>query len=220
MVLDQQVPLEWAFAAPLELRRRLGRALDPATIAAMDPEALASLFTAKPALHRYPGSMAARVHELARLVTERYRGRTAEIWTGATSGRDLFDRIKELPGFGEQKAKIFVALLGKQLDIRPEGWQAVSAPFSDRGSARSVADITDTDSLTRVRAFKAALKAANKQAQADAQEERGAATKKAPAKKAPAKKASAKKVAAKKSAARTRTSATKKVAAGGRTASR
>ncbi len=162
MVLDQQVPLEWAFAAPLELQRRLGRSLDPVSIAAMDPEALASLFAAKPALHRYPGSMARRVHELAVLVTDRYQGRPAEIWKRATSGRDLFDRIRGLPGFGEQKAKIFVALLGKQLDCRPEGWQAVSAPFGDDGSTRSVADITGPDSLMRVRAFKAELKATHK----------------------------------------------------------
>jgi uncharacterized HhH-GPD family protein len=162
MVLDQQVPLEWAFASPLELQRRLGKALDAKTLTQMDPEALAAAFTAKPALHRYPGSMATRVQEMAKLVTERYRGRTEEIWLGATSGTDLLKRVKELPGFGEQKAKIFVALLGKQLDVRPEGWEAVSAPYSDPGSFRSVADITDADALARVRTFKQALKASNK----------------------------------------------------------
>jgi uncharacterized HhH-GPD family protein len=162
MVLDQQVPLEWAFASPLELQRRLGKSLDAKPIAQMDPEALAAAFSSRPALHRYPGSMAARVQELAKLVVERYGGRTEAIWEGATSGEDLFRRVKELPGFGEQKARIFVALLGKQLGVRPEGWDAVSTPFSERGSFRSVADITDVESLDKVRAFKQALKAANK----------------------------------------------------------
>jgi uncharacterized HhH-GPD family protein len=162
MVLDQQVPLEWAFASPLELERRLGKPLDAKGIAQMDPEALAAAFSSRPALHRYPGSMAARVQEMAKLVVERYHGKTEEIWAGATSGADLFARVKELPGFGEQKAKIFVALLGKQLGVRPVGWESVSAPFSDPGSFRSVADITDVDSLNEVRSFKQALKAAAK----------------------------------------------------------
>jgi uncharacterized HhH-GPD family protein len=162
MVLDQQVPLEWAFASPLELERRLGKPLDATRIAQMDPEALAAAFSSRPALHRYPGSMAARVQDMAKLVVERYHGTTEEIWAGATSGADLFTRVKELPGFGEQKAKIFVALLGKQLGVRPVGWESVSTPFSDPGSFRSVADITDVDSLNQVRSFKQALKAANK----------------------------------------------------------
>ena len=162
MVLDQQVPLEWAFASPLELQRRLGTALDAGGLAHLDPEALAAAFSAKPALHRYPGSMAARVQEMAKLVADRYQGRTEGIWDGATSGTELLQRIKELPGFGEQKAKIFVALLGKQLGVRPPGWETVSAPYSDPGSFRSVADITDPDTLARVRTFKQALKASNK----------------------------------------------------------
>jgi uncharacterized HhH-GPD family protein len=162
MVLDQQVPLEWAFASPLELQRRLGKALDPKRISQMDPETLATAFSSTPALHRYPGSMSTRVQELSKLVVERYHGRTEEIWTGASSGDELLRRVKELPGFGEQKAKIFVALLGKQLGVRPEGWDTASAPFSEPGSFRSVADITDMESLNSVRAFKQALKAANK----------------------------------------------------------
>jgi uncharacterized HhH-GPD family protein len=166
MVLDQQVPLEWAFAAPAELRRRLGTPLDPKRIAAMDPEALAAVFSAKPALHRYPGSMASRVHELSRIVSEQYRGRAEKVWAGADTGAELLRRIKELPGFGEQKAKIFVALLGKQLGVRPDGWEDASAPFGDRGSFRSVADITGPDTLAKVRAFKAELKAAHKREQA------------------------------------------------------
>jgi hypothetical protein len=128
----------------------------------MDPEALAAAFSSRPALHRYPGSMSTRVQELAKLVVERYSGKTEAIWSGATSGDELLRRVKELPGFGEQKAKIFVALLGKQLGVRPQGWDAVSTPFSDTGSFRSVADITDVETLNRVRAFKQALKAANK----------------------------------------------------------
>jgi uncharacterized HhH-GPD family protein len=162
MVLDQQVPLEWAFASPLELERRLGKPLEPKRIAQMDPESLAAAFSAKPALHRYPGSMAARVQDMATLLVERYRGRPEDLWDGVATGAELLARVKELPGFGEHKAKIFVALLGKQLGVRPEGWEAASAPFGDPGSFRSVADITNTDTLDRVRAFKQALKAANK----------------------------------------------------------
>ena len=106
-----------------------GKALDPKRIAQMDPEALAAAFSSRPALHRYPGSMATRVQELAKLVVERYRGKPEEIWNGAASGDDLLRRVKELPGFGEHKAKIFVALLGKQLGVHPEGWDAVSTPL-------------------------------------------------------------------------------------------
>jgi uncharacterized HhH-GPD family protein len=180
MVLDQQVPLEWAFASPLELQRRLPRALDPRRVAQMDPDALAAAFSAKPALHRYPGSMAARVQELAKLVVERYGGRTEDIWSGATTGAELIRRVKELPGFGEQKAKIFVALLGKQLGVRPDGWEGVSAPYSDAGSFRSVADITSADTLDKVRAFKQALKAANKAQASEKSDEPAKSAKSAP----------------------------------------
>jgi uncharacterized HhH-GPD family protein len=159
MVLDQQVPLEWAFAGPAELQRRLGRPLDAREIAAMDPEALVRAFADKPALHRYPAAMAVRVQELCRLIVDRYDGHTDHIWAGVTSGKELLGRIKQLPGFGEHKAKIFVALLGKQLGVRPEGWEEVSAPFGDSGSFRSVADIIDGDTLNKVRTFKQALKA-------------------------------------------------------------
>ena len=162
MVLDQQVPLEWAFAGPAALQRRLGQPLDATRIARMDPDKLAAAFSSKPALHRYPGSMATRVQELSKMVTDRYGGRAERIWTDASSGEQLMARVKELPGFGEQKAKIFVALLGKQLGVRPDGWESVSAPYSEAGSYRSVADITDTDTLARVRAYKQALKAAHR----------------------------------------------------------
>ena len=173
MVLDQQVPLEWAFASPKELERRLGVALDARHLSEMDPDELAQAFSAKPALHRYPGSMATRVHELARLVTDRYDGKAEGVWTGTSSGVELLARVKELPGFGDQKAKIFVALLGKQLGVRPEGWESVSAPFGDKGSFRSVADITDPETLGKVRTFKQELKAAHK-AEAAAKAERAA----------------------------------------------
>ena len=159
MVLDQQVPLEWAFAGPAELQRRLGSQLDAGAIAAMDPQSLVSAFAAKPALHRYPASMAARVHELCKLIVDRYAGRPEAIWENVTSASELLKRVKELPGFGDHKAKIFVALLGKQLGVRPEGWESVSAPFGDPGSFRSVADITDPESLAQLRSFKQSLKA-------------------------------------------------------------
>ena len=164
MVLDQQVPLEWAFAGPAELQRRLGRPLDATAIAEMDPEALVHAFADKPALHRYPASMAARVQELSRLITDRYGGDADRIWCDVPTARELLARIKELPGFGDHKAKIFVALLAKQLGVRPDGWEKVSAPFGDEGSFRSVADITDGDTLARVRAFKQSVKAAHKEA--------------------------------------------------------
>lgn len=193
MVLDQQVPLEWAFAGPAELRRRLGHDLDARDIASMDPEALAAAFSTRPALHRYPGSMAGRVQELCLMLVDEYGGRADAVWKGATSGEDLLARVRQLPGFGEQKAKIFVALLGKQLGAQPEGWRQASVPYSDPGSYCSVADITDAESLDRVRAFKQEMKA---KAKAAAAKKAPAATKKATAKKVAAKKAPAKKTAA------------------------
>ena len=162
MVLDQQIPLERAFAAPEELRRRLDGTFDAATLAAMDPEALAAVFSTRPALHRFPGSMAARVQAACKVITDSYGGRAEKIWTTAKTGEELFDRVKALPGFGEQKARIFVALLGKQLGVVPPGWETVSSPFGETGSFRSVADIVDADSLGKVRAFKMQMKAAAK----------------------------------------------------------
>jgi uncharacterized HhH-GPD family protein len=179
MVLDQQVPLEWAFAGPAELRRRLGHDLEAKEIAAMEPETLAAAFSARPALHRYPGSMAARVQELCRVLVDDYGGRAANVWKGAQSGTELLARVRGLPGFGEQKAKIFVALLAKQLGVRPDGWQDASSPFGDPGSHRSVADITDQASLDRVRAYKQELKAKNKAAAKTASATKSAGTKKA-----------------------------------------
>jgi uncharacterized HhH-GPD family protein len=162
MVLDQQVPLEWAFGAPKELARRLGTPLDAKSLAAMDPEQLTAVFAQKPSLHRYPASMAKRVQALAVDLVEHYGGDTTNIWSDARDGKELLDRVKALPGFGDQKARIFVALLGKQLGVRPDGWVAASAPYGEAGSFRSVADIVDGASLLKVREYKMAMKAAAK----------------------------------------------------------
>lgn len=164
MVLDQQVPLEWAFRAPKELSRRLGKRLDAATLARMDPDTLTALFAQKPSLHRYPASMAKRVQALAVELTDHYGGDAVNVWKGAVTGQELLARVKALPGFGEQKARIFVALLGKQFGIRPPGWDEVSTPYGDKGSFRSVADIVDEASLVKVREFKKSMKAAAKPA--------------------------------------------------------
>ncbi len=159
MVLDQQIPLEWAFSGPLRLKERLGGRLDPAEIAAMDPEALVKVFAERPALHRFPASNAKRVHDLCRLIVDRYGGDPAAIWTSASTGEELLRRFRKLPGFGEQKARIFVGLLGKQLGVRPPGWQQAAGRFGESGTHLSVADITDAQSLGRVRAYKQQLKA-------------------------------------------------------------
>jgi uncharacterized HhH-GPD family protein len=175
MVLDQQIPLEWAFTGPLTLTQRLGRDLDASDLAARDPEELAKVFATPPALHRFPASNAGRVQELARIIVEKYGGDPAAIWSTATSGDELIKRIEALPGFGKQKAKIFVALLGKQLGVQPPGWRDVAGEFGVDGSRKSVADITDAGTLGEVREYKKAMKAKAKKA---------AAKKAAPAKKA------------------------------------
>lgn len=162
MVLDQQVPLEWAFRGPFELTQRLGGPLDAGALARMDPEKLTALFAGKPSLHRYPASMAKRVQALCAEITENYGGDADNIWKDVESGKELLGRVKALPGFGDQKAKIFVALLAKQFGVRPEGWAEVSTPFGDEGSYRSVADIVDEASLIKVREFKKEMKAAAK----------------------------------------------------------
>ena len=159
MVLDQQIPLEWAFTGPLTLTQRLGRDLDAADLAGRDPDALAKVFATPPALHRFPGSMAGRVQELCRVIVEDYDGNPEHIWSQAKDGKDLLKRIQALPGFGAQKAKIFLALLGKQLAVRPTGWRAAAGEFGAAGSYKSVADITDGKSLEKVRAFKKQMKA-------------------------------------------------------------
>ena len=160
MMLDQQYPMEHAFRGPAKVLDRFGT-LDPARIAAADPEEFAALCATPPAVHRFPGSMAARLQALAALVVERYDGRAERLWTEATSGKDLLRRVMELPGFGKQKAQIFVALLAKQLDVRPEGWEAAVGDYAAEGH-RSVADVVDAESLQRVREHKKQQKAAAK----------------------------------------------------------
>ena len=170
MLLDQQVSLERAFSAPLDLVRRLGHEPTAAELAEFDPVALAAIFSERPALHRYPRAMAARVQDLARLIDDGYDGDAAQVWRSATTGAELLKRVAALPGFGAQKAQIFVALLGKQLGVRPEGWREAAGRFGAEGSHLSVADITDADSLAEVRSYKQGLKAAAK-AQAAAESE-------------------------------------------------
>ena len=160
MLLDQQVPMEWAFRGPYTLRDRLGR-LDCAAIAAMAPDELEAVFKEKPALHRYPGSMAKRTHALCVHIVDEYDGDAAKIWDGVTDPDVLFQRIRALPGYGEEKAKIFLAILGKRLQVAPKGWEACAAPFSD-SQPRSVADIDSRENLARVRAWKQAQKAKGK----------------------------------------------------------
>jgi uncharacterized HhH-GPD family protein len=162
MLLDQQVTIEKAFSSPAVLVERLGHEPDARELADYEPEGLAAVFAARPALHRYPRAMAARVQDLCRLICDRYEGDAAGVWSGAASGGELLKRVAELPGFGPQKAQIFVALLGKQLGVRPEGWREAAGSFGDEAAYRSVADIVDEDSLTRVRAYKQQLKAAAK----------------------------------------------------------
>ncbi len=160
MLLDQQVPMEWAFKGPSTLRDRLG-GLDATKIAAMPPEDLEAVFKEKPALHRYPGSMAKRTHALCVQLVDEYDGDAAKLWTGVDDPQVLFDRIRALPGFGEEKAKIFLAILGKRLKVAPQGWEAYAVPFSD-SEPRSVADIDSPENLQRVRAWKQAQKAKGK----------------------------------------------------------
>jgi uncharacterized HhH-GPD family protein len=162
MLLDQQYPMEHAFRGPAKLLDRFGT-LDPARIAAADPEEFAELASTPPAVHRFPGSMAARIQALAALVVEEYGGDVTRLWTEARDGKDLLRRIQQLPGFGKQKAQILVALLAKQLDVRPEGWEAAAGGYSEEGY-RSVADVVDPVSLQRVRDFKKAKKAEAKTA--------------------------------------------------------
>ena len=162
MMLDQQYPMEHAFRGPAKVLERLGT-LDPARIAEADPEEFAALCATPPAIHRFPGSMAARLQELARIVAEEHGGDASRIWTGAGDGRDLLRRVMALPGFGKQKAQIFVALLAKQLDVRPQGWEAAVGDYALEGH-RSVADVVDGTSLQKVRDFKKEKKAAAKRA--------------------------------------------------------
>jgi len=167
MLLDQQFPMERAFAAPRLLADRLGvDALDAGQLAGADPDELTAVFQGPPALHRYPGSMAGRTQELCRLLVDRYDGRAENLWADVPDGGTLLRRLKELPGFGAQKASIFLALLGKQYGVAPPGWREAAGAYGEDGSHRSVADITGPESLAEVRSFKQEQKAAKKQAAA------------------------------------------------------
>lgn len=157
MMLDQQYPMEHAFRGPAKVLERFGR-FDPESIASADPEEFAALCATPPAVHRFPGSMAERMQALAALVCGEYDGRTERLWTEAADAQDLMRRLLDLPGFGKQKARIFVSLLAKQLDVRPEGWEAVAGDYALEGY-RSVADVVDPASLQKVREHKKQTKA-------------------------------------------------------------
>jgi uncharacterized HhH-GPD family protein len=163
MLLDQQVPMEWAFAGPSTLRTRLGH-LDARRIAAMEPDAFVAVCSAKPAIHRFPASMGRRIHELCAFLVERYDGDAARVWKGVRSADTLYSRLRELPGYGDEKTKIFIALLGKRFGVRPPGWEAAAGVFADE-QPRSVADIHDAASLALVREWKKAAKAAKRDKQ-------------------------------------------------------
>jgi uncharacterized HhH-GPD family protein len=163
MLLDQQIPMEWAFSGPCTIAGRMGREdLEAPEIAAFDPVAFAALLSAKPAVHRYPGSMAKRVQQVCQYLVEHYEGDVTAVWRDAGTGDELLKRLNDLPGFGKQKAQIFLALLGKQLGVRPDGWREAAGPYGEEGSYRSVADIVGPESLDKVRAFKQEAKRAAK----------------------------------------------------------
>ncbi|RKT05831.1 putative HhH-GPD family protein [Streptomyces sp. 3211.6] len=167
MLLDQQVPMEWAFSGPWTIAQRLGADdLDAHAIAAYDPEAFAALLSQKPAVHRYPGSMAKRIQQLCAYLVEHYAGDAEAVWADAGTGAELLERLKALPGFGEQKAQIFLALLGKRYGVRPKGWREAAGGYGPANVHRSAADITGPESLAKVREYKQAAKAAAKAAKA------------------------------------------------------
>jgi len=165
MLFDQQVPMEWAFASPAKLKERLGH-LDAVKIAEMDPDAFVSVCCEKPAIHRFPGSMGKRAYEVCKVVADEYDGDASKIWTGVDDGKEVLDRLLALPGFGGEKAKIFLAILGKRMGVQPKGWEAAAAPFSD-DNRRTVADADTPEHLQEVRAWKKMMKA-QKKSKADA----------------------------------------------------
>lgn len=160
MLLDQQVPMEWAFRGPFTLDQRLG-GLTAAKVAAMGTDDFVAVCADKPAIHRFPASMGKRIHQLCTLLVDEYDGDGANVWSEPTTGADLAKRLKALPGFGPEKTMIFVALLAKRFDVRPEGWESAAGPFADV-SPRSVADIDGEDALSEVRHWKRLQKAAGK----------------------------------------------------------
>ncbi len=162
MVLDQQIPMERAFAAPYDLALRLGHEPDARELADFDLTELIAVFSQRPALHRFPKAMAARVQDVCRLLVARYDGDASRLWSEAADGRELLKRIGELPGFGKQKSQIFLALLGKRFGVRPPGWREAAGVYGEAGAYRSVADIVDADSLRQVREYKQQMKVAAK----------------------------------------------------------
>ncbi len=161
MLLDQQIPMEWAFTGPLTLRERMGGQLDAARIAATDPDEFAVIFKGPPALHRFPGSMGKRTQGLCQYLVDNYGGDAAAVWAGVDDGHELVRRVRALPGFGGEKSKIFSAMLAKRFGVRPPGWEEATAPFSD-DQPRSVADIDSAESLQRVRGWKKMMRAEKK----------------------------------------------------------
>jgi len=161
MLLDQQIPMEKAFRGPAVLEERLG-GLDAAAIADMSAEAFAAVMAQPPAVHRFPGSMGKRVQALCRHLVEHHDGRAEAVWDDVRSGAELLRRLQELPGFGAQKAQIFLALLGKQCGVRPDGWREAAGAYGEEGALRSVADVTSPETLQQVRAYKQSVKAAAK----------------------------------------------------------
>ena len=163
MQLDQQVPMEWAFMGPRTLHQRLGH-LDPNAIAALDEAQFVAVCCAKPAIHRFPAVMGRRIHGMCGVIADRYDGRSERLWIDTTSGDELFHRLRELPGFGEEKSQIFVALLAKRFGILPPGWKAAAGVFAD-SEPRTIADCHDPESLARVREWKRAQREARKDKQ-------------------------------------------------------
>jgi len=167
MLLDQQIPLEVAFAGPKKIADRMG-GVDAREIADYDPDKFAALCAERPAVHRFPGSMAKRIQALAQIVVDRYGGEATGVWSaGDPDGAEVLQRLKELPGFGDQKARIFLALLGKQYGVTPEGWREAAGDYGKAGSHLSVADIVDAGSLEKVRSYKKKMKAARGQERSD-----------------------------------------------------
>ncbi len=181
MLLDQQVPMEWAFNGAYTLKQRLGH-LNPRTIGEMEPDEFLAVCLEKPAIHRFPKAMAQRIQGMCSIIGEKYKNKGENIWNDVTTGEELFSRLRELPGFGEEKTQIFIALLGKRFDVQPQGWKKAAGVFSDT-HPRTVADITSPETLLKVRAWKKAEKAADRDKQ----------SRPMPAKKAAAKKISQKK---------------------------
>lgn len=162
MLLDQQIPMEVAFAGPKKLADRVG-SLDAEVIADYDPEKFAALFAETPAVHRFPGSMAKRVQDLCRMLVDEYGGSAEAVWTdGSPDGREVLLRLKRLPGFGDQKARIFLALLGKQYGLAAPGWAEAAGDYGKSGVHMSIADVRDEESLGKVRSYKKQMKASAK----------------------------------------------------------